>query len=306
MALVAIVSFAFGSCSNDDIQIDKSLTVKVNPAGVVASYAYEINKGELSSIPTSFYLRTRLLIYNESGKNVYRKTEYLSSYTGNMTDVIDLPNGTYTMVCISDVVTKTGDYEHWALSGEDELSQLRLSAVTDHTGVLLQDYQLNILGYEYKKVQITENTGSIELNMKAAGSLLCVHFTGVKKFSNIKQLQFRTNQVNDYVTFNAQGEVVPSTKRSAGNSLGGTYIYFNPQTIEAKDGYAAYLFTLSTDISMAFAYGLDGESQAHYVGGLAGGTMTATLEQGAEYEALLDLNATNDIAVDPVFSLQKK
>ena len=48
MAMVAIAAFTFSGCSNEDIQIDKSLTIKVSPSGVVAPFTYEVNKGVLA------------------------------------------------------------------------------------------------------------------------------------------------------------------------------------------------------------------------------------------------------------------
>ena len=102
MAMVAIAAFTFSGCSNEDIQIDKSLTIKVSPSGVVAPFTYEVNKGELTAVPDQCTLRLRLLIYNETGKMVFSKTESLKSYTGNLEATPNLPNGKYTLLCISD------------------------------------------------------------------------------------------------------------------------------------------------------------------------------------------------------------
>jgi len=306
MAMVAIAAFTFSGCSNEDIQIDKSLTIKVSPSGVVAPFTYEVNKGELTAVPDQCTLRLRLLIYNETGKMVFSKTESLKSYTGNLEATPNLPNGKYTLLCISDIVG-TNNYEYWTLSNGiigDDFSQLRLSSVREENGTLRQGFTKNILGYECRQVVINESTQTLDLSMKPAGAVICVNFTGVKKFSSIDRLQLRTNQETDYVTFNAQGQLVFTSKRSQGTGLNGINTIIDPRVLTTKGNYVAYLFMPPTDITAAFIYRFDGESQAHYVGG--SDRMTATLNSGDEYEALLDLNATNDISVDPVYSLTKR
>lgn len=303
MALVAITAFAISGCSNEDIQIDQSLTVTVNPAGVIAPFTYEVNRGELSTFASAMQLRTRLLVYNDAGKAVVKQTAYLRDYNDKMTIQPNLPNGTYTMVALTDVVANGAAYEYWTLSGEEELGTMRLTAVTDN-GVLRQGFKNSILGVESKKVTISEQSKTIDLNPTPAGSLICVNFKNLKKFSNIKQLQMRTNQTPDFYSFNTQGQLVGSSNRSDGSSLNGVYLRYNPQE-ETSESVVAYLFMMDTDITAAFAYALDGETSAHYVGGSEQGRMTKTLRRGVEYELLLDLDRTTDITTDPVFSFEE-
>lgn len=302
-ALAAIVAITFCGCSNEDIQIDQMLTVTVNPSGVTSPFNYEVNKDELSTFSSELQLRTRLLVYDDAGKQVMSKTEFLRDYSDRMTTQFSLPNGTYTMVTLTDVVARNATYEYWTLSGEEELGTMRLTAVTGN-GVLRQGFKNAILGFESKKVVVGEHSNAVELNPEPAGSLICVHFKNIKKFSNIKQLQLRTNQTPDFFSFDAQGQLTCSSKRSDGNSLTGVYLRYNPQE-EKTENIVSYLFMMSTDISVAFAYAMNGDEIAHYVGGQANGVMTRTLHRGVEYLLQLDLDRTNDITLNPVYSFEE-
>ena len=308
MALVAIATFASSACSNEDIQIDKLLTVTVATKGVVEPFTYERVKGELSSMAASLKVRTRLLVYNDMGKKVFSTEELFPGYNNVMQLQPNLPNGTYTMVALTDVVSADKLQYFWTLSGDDELSTLRLEPVKDKdsrgNAVVRQGFKDNLLGVETRKVVINESTQLVEMKPKPAGAILFVKMQNVKKFADIKQLQIRCNQANNYVSFDAQGTMIPSTVRDQGTSMNNALLSINPFEDANLVDQVAYFFVLPCEIRCAFAYAKTNDTNAHFAGGSAK-FMEQTIRQGEEYELLLDLDATTDIAVDPAISMKK-
>lgn len=295
VSIIATVLVAlFASCSNDSIEVERQLTVRVIPIGVVEPFNYEYRKGELTTLNADYRLRTRLIVYNTEGKAVEKRTYYLKSYNDEMVIQSSLPNGTYQMVAITDVVAgEDYSYEYWTLSNEDELGQMKISSVKNAQKGSAQNepgYQKCILGIDSRQVQITNESMEVELAPKPAGALLCVYIKDAKKIANVRQLQLRTNQMSDYISFNTKGSFATSTERSEGESLDGMGTHWNIPSITGVD-VACYLFFLPTDkITMAFAYGLVGETKGHY----ATEKIDKSLEAGAEYEMLLDLTATSE------------
>ena len=309
MALVAIAAFAFSGCSNEDIQIDKSLTVTINPAGVVAPFTFEVYSGDLTYFDYKYTLRTRLLIYNEVGKRVALEERRLNDYNDIMNVQPDLPNGTYTMIAITDVISKDGRTEYWTLSDGDghDLDKLQVTTVKEMQGenaVIVQGYKRNILGTQVKRVTINKETKAINMEPTAAGALLCVHINGIKKFSDVKVLQFNTNQLPDYISFDtSKGDFVASS-RNLGSQLRGVFVNFLPD--ESNVDFVDYIFMLPTDAILAFAY-RESDNKAHLVGYKDTAEpryLSANLVQGKEYEVLLDLNSMSDIATGKSFSIR--
>lgn len=310
MAMVAIAAFTFSGCSNEDIQIDKSLTVTINPANVVAPFTFEVFPGDLTNFDYQYTLRTRLLIYNEVGKRVSITERHLNDYKDIMNVQPNLPNGTYTMVAITDIISKDGTTEYWTLSDGDghDLSKLQVTTVKKMQGeneIINQGYKKNILGTQVKRVTINKDTESINMEPTAAGALICVHFKGITKFSDVKVLQFNTNQLPDYLAFDtSKGDFIASS-RSFGSKLQGVYINFIPSDGDVE--FVDYVFMLPTDAIMAFAYRED-DDQVHLVGykdkSDSKKYLNADLTRGKEYEVLLDLNSMSDISTGKSFSIR--
>ena len=79
-SLIAVLAMVMSSCSNDDIEITRAISVKVNPSGVIAPFTYEINDGELESFSTKYKLRVHTFAYNEKGLLVAQDIQYLKNY----------------------------------------------------------------------------------------------------------------------------------------------------------------------------------------------------------------------------------
>ena len=294
---VTVLVALLASCSNDSIEVDRQLTLRVTPSGVVKPFNYEYGDGDnegLTKLNADYRLRTRLLVYNTEGKAVEKRTYYLKDYKDEMVIKSSLPNGTYQMVAITDVVAgEDYNYEFWILSDEDELGKMKITSVKNAQNGSAQNgpgYKNCILGIDSRQVQITSESREVELTPKPAGALLCVRIKDVKKFANIKLIQFRTNQMSHYISFNTKGAFTTKTEGCDISLQDGIRNQWNTSSVTRRD-VACYLFFLPTDIiTMAFAYGLVGETKGHY----ATEKIDKSLEAGAEYEMLLDLTATSE------------
>lgn len=295
---ILVMSWAMLGCSNEEIQIDQLLTVKVTTSEVLSGFKFEIYKGELSKLTNDNYkLRTQLLVYNTEGKLVSQETHFLNYYGEDMTVHPSLPGGTYRMVAITDVVLNRQNLA-WQLSGEADLSQLRLSSLLLGTGTDADKEagrQNTILGAETKVITIDNKTKDIVMAPKALGALVCVQYKGIKKFSNLKQVQFRFNEKPEYASFDASGSITMNSLRGEQNQL--PYLEVVRPKNEPSD-LVTYIFLFPSDVTMGFAYALDGDQQAKY----AGGKFTEKVEAGIEYIATVDFDAIPSLTIDPVVS----
>ena len=124
-ALTAIAAILFSACSNDDITIERHITISVDASGVTAPFKNiepAKNTNYLSSLSDGYRLRVRVLVYDSERKAIVNLQQYRDSYL----DVgkpfsIGLENGTYTFVAITDVVPPSSNkIEYWSLKNESE------------------------------------------------------------------------------------------------------------------------------------------------------------------------------------------
>lgn len=297
--LTAIVALTFNACSNEDIQIDQDLTIRVSPVAVTSAFTYEVNQGELTAFDTNFELRTRLLIYNTQGKLVLEQTEYLKNYTEVMDAHPSLADGTYTLVAITDLVAKNRIDEYWTLTDADELSKVRITATKGNSGIVNNGYKRNILGIGNKKVTISASSRAFDIAPTAAGALVCVYFQGLKSF-DFKQIQFLCNQQNGTCSFDVQANWTPTFEKfmSGDNNVLRPLFYLNMADYPTAENLAAYYFFLPGSTSLRVAYGLNSDTNAHY----AGARQDVTLEKGVEYKFDINFNGvTSPADAQPTF-----
>ena len=165
----AVVAVMFSSCSNDDIPVSEPVTFKINPSTVISGFE-EWNSGDLTALPADFKLRVRLLVYNNKGYLVASSTETFSDYSHIMTSSQRLEVGAYTIVTLTDVITKTDGNFAWTLSNEHSLTTLKLTK-----SQFIRE-RFGILGIETKKVNVTSSTKNISIDVKPAGAVAIVYY----------------------------------------------------------------------------------------------------------------------------------
>ncbi|MCM1517046.1 MAG: hypothetical protein NC117_00180 [Pseudoflavonifractor sp.] len=192
--LAAVFAVILSSCSNDDIPVSQTTTFKINPNTVISGFQ-EWNAGDLTVINSSYQLRIRLLVYNESGSLVQEDEQFFTDYAHLMTSNLNLAMGErYKAIAITDITRKSDGFEYWELSGKENLSTLKLS----DTGYL--GSQKNILGIASTDIISGDGT-QVDMNVQPAGSLIIVYYEGIRSWSNVTDYQLGINRSADYVTF---------------------------------------------------------------------------------------------------------
>lgn len=237
------------SCSNEDISIESAVTIKVNPATVVSGL-HEATPGDLTALGRGYTLNVDLLVYNESGVLVTSASEQYSDYTHVMQTSLQLPEGDYTAVAMTHVVSD--NIKHWDISGTDRLDSF---SVTDE-GYIGGKYK--ILGLSSYALKVTEgNSREHTINVQCAGAVAYVEIDEWNRYSNIESFQLRSNKSCDNLTLNSKGQPTYSVETSQTLSYRLFLMDYDPNYTGAY-GYI-FMFPCS-DMYMSFACTLTDQS----------------------------------------------
>lgn len=266
------------SCSNDDIPVNQSVTFKVNPSTVVSSYK-EFEPGELSSLPSGANLRMRILIYNEAGKLVAEDYAYMNDYTHIMTSSFNLPQGSYTAVACTDIVTDNKTFEYWDLSGKEILS------TTTFTDKGYIGGALKILGLKVTHFSVDSNTKELNIDVKPAGALAIVWWKNWNRYSNVEAFRLYANRACDHMTLNAFGEPTYSVESS--NDVSAWRIASMTYDSDYSGGYVyVFLFPVK-NMTVQFGAELDDNYYALFENAEA----VVDIELGREYYFTYDVTS---------------
>ena len=302
MAMVAIAAFTFSGCSNEDIQIDRNTLVSIQPSSVVSPFKKQDNNELQTLADSKFKLRTTLHIYNKEGVLVESATEYLENYLSMMRKNINLPDGTYTMIAITNVVEKTGSNisrEIWKIENTSTIGNLKI----EYQEVDPNDdfvYQRAILGIGKQIVTIAPQKSEITLRPEPAGSLIRLVYKGIHKFEtsdNITQLGMTIDIIPDRLSFDSNGNQISSTRKSSYPVItsGPTPINYRyidlfkttSQSAIGTDERVTYFFAFPpTEGTINF--------RAVYTGKLKS-PITCDLVNACEYELMFDLTSASTI-----------
>lgn len=246
------------SCSNDDITISRNITFKVNPSGVVKSFTKERKPGELSSINSGCKLRVKVLAYDKDGLLAYCDSAFLDSYDSQMTSQKYIPEGTYTVIAVTDVVRGSlGNIsrEYWNMSGMNDINTLKVA----DTGWLA--FNNVILGVASQKVTIDEHSQDIILNPSPAGALLLIQYYDINYFYDVENYQLKTNRSCDFMSFDSNGNI-QTTIENQNNEFRWRASVLNLSNYpDATNIYDyAYVFPME-NVSFKFAARITGESE---------------------------------------------
>lgn len=241
VAIVALCAMIISSCQNADIPVGQSITFKINSSTVVSSLLEE-SAGDLSSIDSDEQLYVSLYIYNEAGNLVGRETQKFSDYTHIMNSIQSIGAGEYTIVASTHIVDDSG-FKYWEFSGQENLSTF---TVTDEGYI---GGASKILGLTAQKIQVTETTREITLNVECAGAVALVNVENWNRYSNVKTFGLMANKSCDDVKFDYNGQLNYSieTKKD--------YTYWMTKWTYDSKYIGAYGYTFMfpyTNISMSF------------------------------------------------------
>lgn len=213
--LLACAGMLF-SCSNDEIEIVSTSTyLSVNTAKVMkfdgmdylatkSAYFSKDIVNELNTLPSDGRLRVRSLIYDKSGKLVQDISTMAHNYVNKIDNKMMVPNGTYTVVTITDVVG-VDDNENittrfWMLSDSTNLNTAKIE-------------RSNYIGHNYMVLSATVNTVEVSeerdrtYNVEPVpiGSLFFVVYDNIHSNSSIKTIGLEKMKNAQSVTLTTSG-----------------------------------------------------------------------------------------------------
>lgn len=201
--LVAATAVLLSSCTNEDIPVSQSTTFKIDPSNVVKPFTFELNPGELEGLGSDESIRTRLLVYNSENILVKSETQYLANYASLMQTSLDLANGNYTAVVVTDIVQRSGDeidFACWELSGEENLTTTKITDLGYIGG------RSKILGIGVESFEVSGSSKEINISPSPAGALLALRWKNIHAYSNIEYISLDVNRSSDYLVMNQYGK----------------------------------------------------------------------------------------------------
>ncbi len=278
-SLIAVLAMVMSSCSNDDIEITRAISVKVNPSGVIAPFTYEINDGELESFSTKYKLRVHVFAYNEKGILVAQDIQYLKNYASIANCKLNLEKGTYTLVAVTDVAEIDGNNvktEFWKFSGTEKISTTK---ITD-AGLLGGKYK--ILGLEIKSVTIGDNNNECNLSPQTVGALCLVQWFNVHTFSSVEKYTLVMSKTCDFLQLNESKGYGFSEKNENG-AFNLRLSYIEPSNYTSDNLYEYYFMLPMKNINFKYTYVANGSTNTLF------DPQTVSFEAGGEYWFALDL-----------------
>lgn len=287
-SLIAILAIVMSSCSNDDIEITRAISIKVNPSGVIAPFTYEVKPGELESFSTDYKLRVHIFAYNEKGILVAQDVQYLKNYASIANSNLNLEKGTYTIAAVTDVVKMDGSNiktEYWKISGTEKLSTTK---ITD-AGFIGGPYK--ILGMNIQKMTIEDNNNECKLNPQPVGALCLVEWINIHTFPTVTQYTLAMTKSCEYLQLNELGSYDISEKNENG-AFKWRLTYNEPSKYTSKNYIHDYYYVLPMkNVNFKYTYTADGSTNDVF----AEDPVTVSFEAGGEYWFALDLcNKDND------------
>lgn len=279
--LTSVIILVLSSCSNDDIPVRVATTFKINPANVIQPFSYEINPGDLEGVDSDNALRIRLLVYNSDDVLVQEETQYLSNYASIVSTSVNLEDGYYTAVAITDIVEKSGEVISWACWELSDEKMLTTAKITD-LGYI--GGQAKILGIGSKKFSVTGiRSQEISINPTPAGAVVCVLWRHIHAYDNfIERIALMQNRSSDYLVLNKDGGYNVAIKNN-NNEFNWYTGYTDPADYSVENVYGYYfMFPMN---NVGFRFSLDtavGES-------INTDSYTFDIKAGSEYYFVIDL-----------------
>ena len=211
---IASVALLLASCKNEDISISREISFQVNPYTVVSEFAkYEVNTGDVQSLPDVCRLRTHLLVYDKDGNLVKSEQSNLQDYLAKMNVNVELSDGNYTAVAITYVVVVSGEtagVEFWSVSGTDRLANL---TVTKNAEVWA--YQYGILGIQTEQVAVGTGKNTITIDVKPAGAFVVNWIYNLHQYdSEVQYYQPFMTKESTSCTFGSDGNYTANYNQS--------------------------------------------------------------------------------------------
>ena len=233
---LAMMALIMSSCKNDDISISRQVSFEVTPYEVVKKWIpYVLNESSITELYSNQQLRINLLVYDLNGNLIASDTRMLKDYNENMVTNIELADGEYTVVAISDVVENGMDF-CWTIKGTERLSTLIIENIT--TKIKNEE---EIVGIGNAQITVDANHSFHHVEMHPAGALVIVKDANMPFWEGFVAYSYLySTKLNNTYTFNNNGSYVPIAEE---NSNFNFRIHYNfPEWMQSNKIYWEYHF----------------------------------------------------------------
>lgn len=201
---MTVMAIMLSSCKNEDISITREINFEINPYTVVRDFTYDPLES-ITVLPSDGNLRVRLFIYDSEGQLVQLKEQELDAYDEIMNESLQLANGSYTAIAISDVSRRNNVIpQYWRLDGESQLSTLKLF----DEGWISQYKTLGVAQLDL--VVSADSPNSHLISIKPAGALIMSIVYDIHHFddNSIDYYELLTNRDSEACSFDENGAPV--------------------------------------------------------------------------------------------------
>lgn len=284
--MVSAIVFAFTSCTSSedieiiDIQKKYQVAFKINPATVVEPFTWQVEEGELSTIPNDAKLRIKALIYDANGELKCKETSELSNYNSLMSFNVELEKGNYTCIAISDVIVPSEDVEFWVLKDEEKLNQAKIEP-TDWYG-----HKYNILGVENQNISVNGTNDEIKIDIKPAGAVLYTLYSGLDTYEDVQEYILLGTQHVSMAMFDSNGSLMPKLENH--NNEYDSYInfYYPQYANDYGNGYSVSYLLPQSNLRLRFA----GATESELLWASGQNAHLSSIKAGEEYYILMDFS----------------
>lgn len=233
---MAVMALMMASCKNEDISISREVSFEVTPHEVVNNWIpYVLSESSITDLSSNNQLRINLLVYNKNGELIASDTQMLKDYNENMVATLELANGEYTVVAISDVVENGRDL-CWTIKGTERLSTLMIEDIS----TLITDDEA-IVGIGNARIMVDADHSFHHVEMRPAGALVIVKDSKMTYWEGVVSLSYLcSTKLNKAYTFNDNGSYISNVDE---NSTFSYRIHYNyPEWMQPNYVYWEYHF----------------------------------------------------------------
>lgn len=277
LILAVILATAFTSCTNEDITVQKVVTLEINPTPIVSSY-YEVKSGDLTKLEGNTKLHIRALIYNMNGELLSEQDSEVADYNSLCTMQLTLPEGEYFTVVSSSIVMDD-NIEYWTVEGAKYYTDLRFVKNDNYTSG-----KNAILGMAYGTFKVTsDDENAYVIPLKTAGALIICQIKNWDALGSVKEFDFNSLGYND--VFGLNSNLSPLYERRDGSGQLIRFLY-NSKYI----GMYGYVFVLPTEDAYCNWSVISNDNSSKM---LSGGISIQNLRLGKQYYFEYDVEAAS-------------
>lgn len=331
--LIAILVGIFTSCSNDDIQIEKkisivdnALTITVDLSNFYSSYTFDDTKHNIDQIAEAFrtfnsennmHIQVRTLIYDKASELLVDSIVNYVTNTNSITESFNLYPGNYYAVTTLSFATKDKK-PLWNVIDRDKISTAKLEPLNRYS-------KWSILSESTEEFSVSRDQyARINTIPKPLGALVYLYFQNFQYIdedtygdvadNKIRQLAFYTQRRADSYNIDPAATSKYNYAEETGSHSWYFNLYLKPEFFNDSWTYFetnlySYCYILEPEQLTCFGYMKDGETTFHKYGDqttnyISGKTYLAYWDYfkvGNPYLGIADNNHWNDYKVTKLF-----